>query len=291
MKRLINVFGTRSQLEPANRRPVVSWPRPAKISMDPYAAMSFVQKIASLAAEMGWRNTAWYLFKRVVEAFPGNVRLIRYVLVAQPVRDQALIPPRWGRSISINQIAPDDHFLVDLPVTEEVLRYRFAQDALCFGAFRDGQIVGSLWLSFDFYDEDEVRCQFIPWPTDTAVWDFDVYIDPAQRGGIVFGRLWDAANEYLREREISWSLSRISAFNPASIAAHKRLGAVPRGWLTALRAGRWQMAICSVAPRIHLSCGSGSIPHYRVPAAPPKGYRDGQISSDEELRARNPAQP
>ncbi|MDZ7829185.1 MAG: hypothetical protein U5K33_06760 [Halofilum sp. (in: g-proteobacteria)] len=39
------------------------------------------------------------------------------------------------------------------------------------------------------YCEDEVRSLFIPRPEGEAVWDFDVYVAPDQRGTPVFARL------------------------------------------------------------------------------------------------------
>ena len=105
-----------------------------------------------------------------------------------------------------------------------------------------GTLAGFLWLASGIYEEDEVRCRYqLANPTET-VWDFDVYVEPRFRLGRTFARLWDAANEDLRQRCIRWSISRISAFNPASLAAHARLGALPLGHASFLCLGRLQLA-------------------------------------------------
>lgn len=249
---------------------------PASISADtcahrnstPYRlapSMMTLRKLRSLAAEIGWLNGALYLGGRVLRRF-FKAKVIRYYLVAQPVPDKALLPPRRGASIVIRLLEDGDSALAGLPLTGTVLRFRFDQGSICFGAFRDNLIVGCLWLCLGPYDEDEVRCRFQPWPEDRTAWDFDVYVQPEHRAGFVFARLWDEANRYLRNRGIQWSISRISAFNSHSLSSHARLGASRCGSLTALRLGRWQVALCSARPRIHISFGPLSAPCYTVRA-------------------------
>src|SRR3546814_8400271 len=101
------------------------------------------------------------------------------------------------------------------------LAYRAAQGAVCLGAFKNDAIIGCLWLCLSSYVEDEVRCRYQPAPAGEASWDFDVYVVPAQRSGPAFGRLRDEANAFLRQQGVACSWSRISAFNPASLASHE----------------------------------------------------------------------
>ena len=91
-----------------------------------------------------------------------------------------------------------------------------------------------MWISTGPYDEDEVRARFDPRPQGRAAWDYDIFIVPEERGGLLFVRLWDAAYELLRARGYLWSLSRISSFNLASTSLtsengrpSRRLGRVP----------------------------------------------------------------
>jgi len=103
------------------------------------------------------------------------------------------------------------------------------------------------------YSEDVVRARYLLPPSGKTAWDFDVYVVPEERLGFTFPRLWDTAYEYLREKGIRWSLSRISAFNPASLAAHRRLGARRIGSATFLLLGGAQLMLSSFRPYLHLS--------------------------------------
>ena len=92
-----------------------------------------------------------------------------------------------------------------------------------------------------------------PGPAGQAAWDFDVYVDPEHRSGLGFARLWDEANGWLRRRGVAFSWSRISAFNPGSLASHARLGARVAGKATFFRLGPCQLMIASLPPYFHIS--------------------------------------
>lgn len=223
-----------------------------------------LQKIRAAAAELGWFNASLYGADRLLSRLGGAVGIYRYYLVAQPVPDQPLLPARRGRAIDVERMAAGHPGFGGLPLGEDVIAYRFAQEAVCFGAFQDGEIRGCLWLCLGPYDEDEVRCRFVHLPESETAWDFDVYVCPDARVGFAFGRLWDEANAFLREKGVSWSMSRISAFNPGSLASHTRLGARRVGSAIYLKLGGWQVTIADVAPYMHLSTGAGSVPRLRV---------------------------
>jgi hypothetical protein len=222
------------------------------------------KKLNGLVRELGWLNAALYAIDRLSLAVTRRRFVVRYYLVAQPIAERALVPPRLGRSIAVRRMEPGDPGFADLPLTAETIRYRFAQKSICFAAFRGGDGVGCLWLCHGPYTEDEIRCSYEPWPAGQAVWDYDVYVHPDHRQGLVFARLWDEANAYLRARGIRWSVSRISAFNPKSLASHARLGATVCGVLTALCAGGLQITVATLAPRVHVSTLRGSGPCYRI---------------------------
>lgn len=209
-------------------------------------------------AELGLASGTLYSINRLVQRLTGRECLYRYIVVAQPVPDHALLGPRRGRSITVRQVAAGDPALAAMPLSADVLRCRFAQGAVCFGAFQDGEMIGCLWLCLGPYSEDEVRCEFVP--ADDASWDFDVYIAPERRSGFAFARLWDEANTYLRQHNAGWSFSRISAFNPRSLASHGRMGARPIGTVTYLRFGSWQLLVSTLAPYVHLSTKRGGAP-------------------------------
>ena len=153
-----------------------------------------------------------------------------------------------------------------MPLDAKVLDFRFGQDAVCFGAFQADEMVGRIWLCLGPYLEDEVRCRFCPQPAGKASWDFDVYIRPDLRTGLVFARLWDTANGFMRDRGVTWSFSRISAFKPRSLASHSRLGARTIGTATFLCAGRWQVMVSCLRPYLFISSGPRSVPEILLSA-------------------------
>lgn len=164
-----------------------------------------------------------------------------------------------------------------MPATSlETLAYRHGQGAICLGAFKDGRLIGWLWLCLGPYLEDEVRAYFIP-PARTA-WDFDVYVAPEYRATFALPRLWDAANQFLQKRGSYGTMSRISALKPESINAHKRLGAISVGWACFLHCRKAQLALSSTSPYVHFSFWRA--PWYRL-SLPPKN----QVTDDGRLNA------
>ena len=157
-------------------------------------------KIKQAIDELGLVDACLYGLKQFLEKreLPANV--YRYVFVAQPVIADKLTPRNRGLSIEVRRVGETDPVLATLPPPEGVIRFRFAQGAVCLGAYKDGDLIGCIWLCLGPYNEDEVRCRFIPLPQGQAAWDFDIYVHPQHRLGFAFSRLWDAANEYLRER-------------------------------------------------------------------------------------------
>jgi len=194
--------------------------------------------------------------------------LYLYELVAQPVAKKPLLPGRRGRSIIVRRVDPRSSLFHALELSDEVLAYRAALDSVAFVAFKDDLPIGCIWFCLGPYLEDEVRCKFFPKPVKETVWDFGIYLLPEHRNGLAFARLWDAANAFLRERGVQWTLSRISAFNPASLQSHKRLGAVRLGWAAFLRLGTMQLMVASLRPRFHLSFTNQAIPciHLTAPS-------------------------
>jgi len=212
---------------------------------------------------------------RLCERLGLPVRVVRYAIVAQPVPDAPLLPPRRGRSIAVTAVDPLDPVLTTLELAPAVLAFRSRQQPVCLLARKDGVAIGCLWLNFQAYDEDEVRCRYELVPPGRTAWDYGVYLLPEHRTGLGFARLWDEANALLRSRGIAWSLSRISPFNLASITAHRRLGAVTLGHATFVRlgsgrlgSGRFggQVMVSTLKPRLHLSCGQDGAPVIAVHA-------------------------
>lgn len=214
------------------------------------------------AQQLGWLNAMLYGCDRLLTALTaGRCCLYKYQFVAQRIGDSPLCPPRGG-DIAIRQLAGPAELPDDYPRPAAVLRQRYAQGALNLAAFRRDELIGFLWLLFDGYQEDEVRARY-QLTSSRACWDFDVYVRPEDRLGWAFRRLWEAARLLLRARAVRWSCSRISAFNAASLAAHRRIGTVPLGSATFLRCGNWQWMVATLAPYVHLSRHPASCPQLR----------------------------
>lgn len=218
-----------------------------------------ISQFRDLSHELGFVNAIYWIVNRLCDRARIPFRILRYYFIAQPVAPEPMLPSRRGRAIEIRLLRPEDGALKSLPLDDAVLRYRFDQNAVCFGAFQDGAIVGCLWICLATYNEDEVRCRYILSPEKTA-WDFDVYVAPRARGGFAFLKLWDAANAYLRERDVGWSLSRISAFNPVSLRSHDNFGARRLASALFLQAGSLQLLLSPLKPFIHLSLKPHQVP-------------------------------
>jgi hypothetical protein len=142
-----------------------------------------------------------------------------------------------------------------------VLEARFAQGAKCLVATtREEVLAGCLWYVTGPYDEDEVRVRFVPLPRGAAAWDFDVTIMPQYRMGRLFGQLWGRAMCELSSTGVRQTMSRISAFNGPSLAAHRRLGGRIVGSAWFLCVGRVQFMGSSLSPRFHVSWREGQRP-------------------------------
>jgi hypothetical protein len=228
-----------------------------------------VMRLRQLIRDMGWKDGALYLMARVVRRASGGwVELRKYYFVSQPIPDQPLLPANRGTSIAVSGVDRDHPLVSRFPRPPHIIAQRFARGALCFLATKEERFVGFLWLQRGGYLEDEVRCLFTPMPGTEVIWDFDVHVEPEYRSGLVFPRLWDTANRFLREANIKWSVSRISAFNPGSINSHVRLGAYPIGSACFLSIGRWQLLLCTSAPYIHFSGAEERIPEIVLAADP-----------------------
>jgi hypothetical protein len=214
----------------------------------------------------GWVDGGLYLAATVLANISrGRCGLLKYYFVAQPVAPEPLAV-RGAADVVIRLVPQSDPLLSKFPRPPAVIRARYAQGACCFAACKNQEFIGYAWVVFGRYQEDEVRCLFLPSPPDKAAWDFDVYVEPKYRIGRAFLRLWDAVNCYLRERGYQWTLSRISAFNRHSLTSHGRLGSVRLGSAVFLRLGPAQLTFSSCKPRVHVSLSQRTYPTLRLTA-------------------------
>lgn len=224
----------------------------------------FIHRVKALVLELGFFNALAYKINQAVFAKFRHYVFFHYKIVVQPVAPKPFLPARLGRSISVEQMRQMHAELAYLPVPEQVVQQRFAQQAICFLAKKSESVVGCIWVCENGYDEDEVRSRFIPHPSGQSVWDFDVYIAPEARSGIAFVRLWDEVNQYLRGRGVRYTVSRISAFNMQSSTSHARMGAKILGSIVYIRVFRLQLMLGQFAPWIHLSWANTQVPSVRI---------------------------
>lgn len=192
------------------------------------------------------------------------MHLHKYYFVAQPVQQKRWLAPKRGTAIDIRQVTQFDPIVKVFPRPEKVIPYRFDQNAVCLAASKAAEFVGFLWFTLGPYQEDEVRCRYVPLPKGKSAWDFDVYLHPEHRNGIAFLKLWDEANAFLRSHDVHWSLSRISAFNSHSRQSHGRMGAHHIGTAIFLTIGSHQVSVATVEPYFHYSLHPDSFPTFAL---------------------------
>lgn len=207
-----------------------------------------------------------YLVDRLLNlATRGGCRLLKYYIVSQPVGATRLLPGRRGDSIQIREVQAGSPLLAGFDRPAAVIADRFAQGARCLLASKADRVAGFIWFLIGTgYEEDEVHCRFEPLPAARRAWDFDVYIHPEFRGGLVFLKLWSAASEHMHAAGVEFSLSRISAYKSESLHAHGRLGARALARCIFLKLWAWQLMWSSVAPRFASTTGRSTRPVLRL---------------------------
>ena len=226
-------------------------------------------RIRATLRSLGVLNGWLYLLSRVLaRASFGAVRLVRYLIVAQPIGNAALRALRPDAATIIETIEPSHPMVAAFPRPCAVIRQRFANGATCFIATVRNTFAGFAWFQRESYDEDEVRCRYRLVEPRCSVWDFDVYVEPNFRLGRTLARLWQVADAQLAQQGVIWSFSRISAFNAESLASHARLGIVDCAHATFLCIGPLQLALLSMRPFVHLSFSAGRQPVLSL--APPR---------------------
>lgn len=193
---------------------------------------------AASLRELGPLGLASYAAARACDRFPGTAwhryRLVAIAVAAMPAMPRGFQAAILDESI-VNRLAKD----LDLP--HQAIRHRFSQGMTCLGIWRGDHIAGVNWIMAGPFEEDEVRVRFVPPPG--CAWDTGLYVHPQDRGGRAFQALWAATADWLRERGLDWTMSRITDHNLASWRAHRRMGARSLGTFAALTLGRTQWSL------------------------------------------------
>ena len=210
-------------------------------------------RLKNILDEFGTANGLLYILGQALQRLThGRAFLVRYHFFAQPVPSEPQSHVRPSIKSRVREASASDPIVASFPRPHEVIAQRFASGARCLVAEQEGRFAGFIWLARGFYEEDEIRCRYELVPSDSCAWDFDVYVVPTYRNGRTFARLWDAANALLAKEGINWSLSRISAFNVTSLAAHQRLGIKKICSAVFLRIGALQISIAPKKIALHL---------------------------------------
>lgn len=229
--------------------------------------MSAFVKLRDTMRAIGLWDTCLFAASRFVQSlFGARVRILKYYFIAQPVDAHPARERPGAFSLAWVDAASPLFSQIDRP--SSVIAARFAQNARCLAATVDGsRLAGFLWYVAGPYEEDEVRARFWPKPDGAAVWDFDVSILPQYRMSRLFSYLWSRAATELATQGVTHSVSRVSAFNAASLAAHRRLGARIVGKALFVCIGPWQLMRSSLPPRWHVSWGNAQRPTLEIGAA------------------------
>lgn len=212
-----------------------------------------VHKLVGVYREYGLVTGFLYGLDRVLQRVSARLRLYAYEVMVQPISGQPLLPERVARRLEFREIRRGDAEVSLMPARPEIKEARFAQNAVCLGAYRDGSLIGYLWFCYGQYEEDEARCTYVVTPKGEAVFDYDLYIFPEHRMGFAFAGIWHGANEYLRKRGIRYTFSRYTRFNLASRRAHERLGGRPVGSAVFLQLGPVQLMAATLWPFLQFS--------------------------------------
>ena len=216
-----------------------------------------------------------YSIDRVLGSMSSSLRLYVYEFMAQPIPSKPLLPARHGEHFVMREIPRDDADIARMP-PRPALDSRFEQGAICLGGYFKNEFVGFIWFCFREYKEDEVRYTYVLPPGDEAVFDFDLYIFPEHRLGFGFVRIWNAANEFLRNRGIKWTFSRVTRFNLPSRRAHAHLGSKRVGAALCLKAWRVEVTLATIRPHFYLSLGNARRARFEL-----------RVDAEEPHRPRN----
>jgi hypothetical protein len=101
-----------------------------------------LHKLTGVYREYGWHLGLLYGIDRVLQRVSSHLRLHVYQIMVQPITEKALLPPHFVKRLEIREIKQGDPEVALMPARAEIKEARFAQNAVCLGAFRDGRLIG-----------------------------------------------------------------------------------------------------------------------------------------------------
>ena len=208
-------------------------------------------RLKKLHNELGTAPMLSYICGELLSRCSGKFDLHHYLFYAQPAKTTSRVPQNRRDRYQFECVDNYSEILESLGRPKNIIASRFEQGATCLLAKEGDTFLGCLWLVRSQYIEDEIRATYV-FP-DFAVWDFDVYVVPRKRLTPLFAILWDIADEWMLDRGIRYSLSRINAHNRNSVRSHESAGAKKIGYAIAVNFSSWQISISSHSPRFKIS--------------------------------------
>ena len=225
-----------------------------------------LSKLRAAAAELGWTNAILYGINRVSKTrWGGFVQVDPVHLVVHAVRRDPVLPPRRGRGIETRRLSTDEALKCGVPISENLIESRRQGEAVCLAAFKDDRLIGYRWLQLGPYSDEEVHCTFVAVAGRRAAWGWNFFVAPQHRTSFVFARLWDETYAFLRDNDLQWIFSWISAFTPAVLTAEQRLGAHRLGGAVFISVGPVQLLLATIAPFVHVSLRRAAPPRLVLP--------------------------
>ncbi len=221
--------------------------------------------------EFGWVAGTLYTLDRALRRLSPHLGLFVYDITLQPISGAPRLPPNLRKNLRFSEILPGDPEVARMPARVDIKALRFTQGARCLGVYRRDSLLGYIWVCFRQYDEDEVRCTYELVAPECSVFDFDLYILPEHRLGIAFMAIWDAANQYLSERKVRYTFSRVTRFNLTSRRSHAHLGSRLVGRALFFQAWTLELMLATLEPYIALTWKPGQRVHMRLSPDVPGG--------------------
>ncbi len=222
--------------------------------------MSLYTRLQGNLRTLGWVDSFWLAMHFLLSRTFRGAAVNSYFIMARRTAHETQLRPDQATSITVRAVPPGDPALAQIPRPPDVIRMRFAQGGVCYGAFNQDAFAGFLWMQSRTYCEDEFRCCFKLPGNDIAMWSYDVFVMPAHRLGLTFLKLREDVDAVLRGKGVAWTVGRISAFNLRSRTSHERLGYRSLGRCVVINVGRLQVVLSVFRPYLHVSLSAGRFP-------------------------------
>lgn len=221
-------------------------------------------RIGRLVDEVGFVTALLHVASRALSRLGHVAALHDLVLYTQPVRATPLLPAARGASIEVRSYSGQQALDAGLPCPPGHAVARRRNGMHCLAAYREGRLIGFHWVNLGPHQDELVRARYVPMPEGRSAWSFDLHVDSAHRGGLIFARLTDATWALLRAHGRTEVASYIAASNRGAIGAEERLGGCRLGRAVHFRLGPLQLLVASLPPYLHLSVSDRGAPIMRV---------------------------